>query len=87
MQATTACRAYAGAVPLYEYRCRECDERFELRRGFDDADAPATCPSGHDEAVRLLQVFASVGRAAGNETATAPAPAGPCGGSCACYPG
>jgi len=72
-------------VPLYEYRCRECDERFELRRTFDDADAPATCPSGHEKAVRVLPVFASVGRAAA--TAPATAPAAPCGGACACHPG
>jgi putative FmdB family regulatory protein len=76
-------------VPLYEYRCRECDERFELRRSFDDADAPAACPSGHHEAVRLLPVFASVGRSGGPASSTTAAPAMPrgCGGACACHPG
>jgi len=75
-------------VPLYEYRCRICDAQFELRRSFDDADTGAVCPSGHDDAVRLLPVFASVGRAAdaGASTADRP-PAGPCGGDCACFPG
>jgi putative FmdB family regulatory protein len=70
---------------LYEYRCRDCDERFELRRTFDDADAPATCSSGHDSAVRLLPVFASVGRAGAGSSAAAPA--APCGSACACHPG
>jgi hypothetical protein len=46
-----------------------------------EASEPATCPDGHPGAVRLLSAFAAVG------SAPAPAPAGPCGGSCACYPG
>jgi putative FmdB family regulatory protein len=75
-----------GLVPLYEYRCRTCDDRFELRRPMVEADAPASCPAGHAETVRLLAAFAATGRA----TAAAPMPApagGPCGGACACYPG
>ena len=71
-------------MPLYEYRCRECDARFELRRSFADADAHASCPTGHDDAVRLLPVFASM--RAGSSASEAPAPSGPCGGSCACFP-
>ena len=78
---------YDRTVPLYEYRCRECDDRFELRRSFTEADAPAACPSGHTEAVRLLPVFASVGRASGHDAPATNAPSGPCGGSCACFPG
>jgi putative FmdB family regulatory protein len=72
-------------VPLYEYRCRTCDDRFEERRSMADADAPATCPSGHAGAVRLLAVFASTGRA-GSVPAASPAPTGGgCGGHCACH--
>jgi putative FmdB family regulatory protein len=70
-------------MALYEYRCRTCDTTFELRRPMSESNAPATCPEGHDGAVRVLSVFASVGAASGPP----PAPAGPCGGSCACYPG
>ncbi len=46
-----------------------------------EAGNPATCPDGHDNAVRLLSVFASVG---GASAAPAPAPAGGacCGGGC-----
>jgi putative FmdB family regulatory protein len=74
-------------VPIYEYRCRDCDERFELRRAMAEADEPATCPDGHVDAVRLLPVFASVGRASSAASSSAgAAPAGPCGGGCACYP-
>jgi putative FmdB family regulatory protein len=74
-------------MPTYEYRCRTCDDRFELRRPMAESDAPATCPDGHTGAVRLLSVFAAVGSSA---SAPAPAPGpggGPCGGACACYPG
>jgi putative FmdB family regulatory protein len=30
-------------MPLYDYKCRDCDTRFEARHGFDDP-APA-CPN------------------------------------------
>ena len=48
-------------MPLYEFRCRTCDDTFEVRRPMSQAGDPASCPSGHDDAVRLLSVFASVG--------------------------
>ena len=72
-------------MPVYEYRCRSCDEVFEVRRPMSESSEPATCPDGHADAVRLLSVFASVGasRSAGSD---APAPTGSCGGGCACYP-
>jgi putative FmdB family regulatory protein len=71
-------------VAVYEYRCRTCDDVFEVRRPMSEADAPAPCPDGHGDTVRLLSVFAAVG--ASSSPAAAPAPAGPCGGACACYP-
>jgi putative FmdB family regulatory protein len=72
-------------MPLYEYRCRTCDERFDVRRSFADADAPAVCPAGHDDAVRLLAAFASTGKASGGGSSAAPMPSGGgCGGACAC---
>lgn len=81
---------YPLAMPRYEYRCRTCDDTFELRRPMSESDAPATCPAGHAETTRLLSVFAAVG-ASSSGSAPSPAlagpPAGPCGGSCACYPG
>jgi putative FmdB family regulatory protein len=77
-------------MPRYEYRCRTCDEVFELRRSMSDSDAPAFCPQGHAETSRLLSVFATVGGAAPSAGAvadTGPPAGGPCGGACACYPG
>jgi putative FmdB family regulatory protein len=74
-------------MPLYEFKCRTCDDTFEVRRPMSEASDPATCPQGHDGAVRLLSVFASVG-ASGSSAASASAPAarpgGGCGGGCAC---
>jgi len=46
------------------------------------SDTPTSCPEGHDDAVRLLSVFASVGAASPGA-----APSAPCGSACACMPG
>jgi putative FmdB family regulatory protein len=70
-------------VPVYEYRCRQCDTRFEARRAMSQADQPAPCPQGHDDAVRVLSVFAATGRAGAGSAATGV----PCGPACACHPG
>ncbi len=70
----------SAAVATYEYRCRACGATFEERRAMRDADAPATCPTGHADTARLLSVFASTG-------GSSPAPSGGggcCGGACGC---
>jgi putative FmdB family regulatory protein len=67
-------------MPLYEYRCRTCDDVFERRRAMSDADTSTECPHGHADTVRLLSMFAS----AGSATAPAGAGGGCCGGSCGC---
>lgn len=74
-------------MPTYEYRCLTCDERFELRTTFADADT-VRCPSGHPEVKRLLSSFgfAKAG-AAVPAGAAGPAPmagGGCCGGGCGC---
>ena len=73
-------------MPLYEFRCRTCDEAFEVRRPMAEANDPATCPDGHTYAVRLLSVFASVGAPTSGGSASAPAPrmGGGCGSGCGC---
>jgi putative FmdB family regulatory protein len=65
-------------MPLYEYRCRTCDEMFEIRRPMAESSAPTPCPQGHADTVRLLSMFAGTG------LATAPSAGGCCGGSCGC---
>lgn len=71
-------------MPLYEFRCRTCDDTFEVRRPMSESGEPATCPHGHEGAVRLLSVFANVGASGGSAPSAAPKPAGGCGGACAC---
>ncbi|MFE9018539.1 zinc ribbon domain-containing protein [Streptomyces sp. NPDC007808] len=69
-------------MPRYEYRCRSCGDTFELNRPMAQSSAPAVCPAGHDDTVKLLSTVAVGG------TASAPAPApksgggGCCGGGC-----
>jgi putative FmdB family regulatory protein len=31
-------------MPIYEYECLDCGERFDLLRRMVDADAPTACP-------------------------------------------
>lgn len=74
-------------MPLYDFRCRTCGAVYEERRTMATADAPATCPSGHVGATRLLPVFATTGTAdpSGAMPGACGAPvAGGCGGACAC---
>lgn len=76
-------------MPLYDYRCRTCDEVFEVRRSMAD-DTPVPCPSGHAETVKLLAFAAIGGRATPGPGAAYPAPGagggggGCCGGACGC---
>ncbi len=82
-------------MPLYEYRCAECEHEFETLVPAGRADQ-ATCPScGTDEVRRLLSLFAAPrgagqvggasawgasGAALGGDGAAAPG--GCCGGAC-----
>ena len=69
-------------MPRYEYRCRACGDTFELNRPMSEAGAPARCPDGHDDTVKLLSAVALGGtRAFGGG---APAAGGCCGGACGC---
>jgi putative FmdB family regulatory protein len=75
------------AMPRYEYRCRACGDTFELNRAMSEASAPASCPAGHDDTVKLLSTIAITGRSGGSAV---PAPGagggggGCCGGGCGC---
>lgn len=39
-------------MPLYEYRCQDCGERFELIRRYQDADRDLGCPHCQSERVQ-----------------------------------
>jgi putative FmdB family regulatory protein len=74
-------------MPVYEFRCRTCDQTFEERRSMSQANDPAKCSQGHENSVRLLSVFASVGGGSGVSSAPSmPAPkVGGCGSGCGCH--
>ncbi|WP_073485228.1 FmdB family zinc ribbon protein [Streptoalloteichus hindustanus] len=67
-------------MPRYEFRCRACGDTFEVNRPMSAASDPATCPSGHDDTVKLLSTVAVTGR--GGASAPAPSGGGCCGGGC-----
>lgn len=49
-------------MPLYEYLCRKCGQRFDLLRKMRDADRDLECPECQsDEIERLLSTFAAGG--------------------------
>lgn len=49
-------------MPIYEYKCGKCEEKFELRRSFSDDDKDVKCPvCGAEETERLLSMFATSG--------------------------
>ncbi len=68
-------------MPRYEYRCKACGDTFELNRPMAESSAPATCPEGHEDTVKLLSTVAVTGAAA---PAAAPRAGGGgcCGGGC-----
>ena len=71
-------------MPIYEFRCSECDTRFEQKRSTAESDAPApACPDGHTATRRVLSVFATAGAGSGAMAAAVPATGG-CGPGCAC---
>ncbi|MFI6075205.1 zinc ribbon domain-containing protein [Actinoplanes sp. NPDC051343] len=67
-------------MPRYEFRCRACGDTFEVNRPMREASAPASCPAGHDDTVKLLSTV-SVGGGRGD---TQPRSGGCCGGGCGC---
>ena len=47
-------------MPLYEYHCTECGQRFELLRRFQDADRDVVCPQCQSQQVeRQISSFLS----------------------------
>ncbi|MGE0133664.1 MAG: FmdB family zinc ribbon protein [Dehalococcoidia bacterium] len=77
-------------MPLYEYYCRKCDDRFERLRPAGTRDEPVRCPAGHAGSRPVVSLFASVAtmtQPARGETAPERAMGGGCacgGGGCGC---
>jgi putative FmdB family regulatory protein len=71
-------------VARYDFRCRACGDTFEVRRPMAESDAPATCPQGHADTVKLLPLVAVGGRATGGPAPSPGGGGGCCGGACGC---
>jgi putative FmdB family regulatory protein len=77
-------------MALYEYKCSNCEERFELMRSMSASDEPAECPEcGGAESRRMISNFASITPGAStlsSSSATVPMRKvgghGCCGGGC-----
>lgn len=67
-------------MPLYEYRCADCNEAHELLVRSDETPACPDC--GSDRLQKLLSVCA----APATGGADPPPPSGPCGSACGCFP-
>ncbi|MBW3623128.1 MAG: zinc ribbon domain-containing protein [Armatimonadetes bacterium] len=74
-------------MPIFEYRCKNCDHPFEILVR-SSAQADVACPACRSEEVtRLLSTFAS--RSGGPSQMSSPSPrpvtSGGCGPSCGCH--
>jgi len=48
-------------MPIYEYECKGCGHRFELRRGIADRDSEVTCPEcGGAHPKRVICTFGTL---------------------------
>ena len=73
-------------MPLYEYACAICLNRFEKLRPMSEMDEPTPCPDCGADSRRQLSVFMSFAAGADGQK-TAIAGGGCCGGGgagCAC---
>jgi putative FmdB family regulatory protein len=70
-------------MPLYEYRCQNCETRFEVLLSMNQSDSQVTCPSCAEVgARRLISTFAAVSRSEGGTRLVASSQGNGC-GSCA----
>lgn len=64
-------------MPLYEYRCKGCGERFEKLVRSVDSTTDLRCPRcGSAEAERLVSSFGVAGRGSGTAGSGSCAPSG-----------
>ncbi|MGI8847552.1 MAG: FmdB family zinc ribbon protein [Candidatus Dormibacteria bacterium] len=71
-------------MPLYEYRCGDCHQVFELLRPMAARDQGAECPGCHSAASMPLISRAVAINSAVVASTPAGAGGGCCGGSCGC---
>lgn len=54
-------------MPLYDFRCPQCEQTFEIRRSFSNDDA-VLCPNCQVEASQVYSVFSFGGRTSGPQS-------------------
>jgi putative FmdB family regulatory protein len=78
-------------MPIYEYRCESCSEKFDVLTRFAERDEAQMCPACESTKTRVLVssfAFAGAGDSSsladfgGGESAGESAGGGCCGGSC-----
>jgi putative FmdB family regulatory protein len=53
-------------MPIYEYECMKCGQKFELRRSMADSDKDTQCPwCGAENSKRVFSVFATTASSVG----------------------
>jgi putative FmdB family regulatory protein len=67
-------------MPLYEYVCSECDNKFEVLRPLDQAENEACCPKCQKSARRVMSTVSVFTTSPGGVPKTVP---GSTGSSCA----
>jgi len=74
-------------VPIYEYRCESCANKFEVLTGFAERDTAQMCPSCESTKTRVLVSSFAFASGAGSESAASDfasesSGGGCCGGGC-----
>lgn len=69
-------------MPIYEYMCQDCKQRFELRRSMSAADSPAACPhcGGGQTQRAISRFFTTSGATEGFSSGSSGSSCGSCGG-------
>lgn len=73
-------------MPLYEYFCKTCNDKFEVLRPMGKVAVAEACPEGHPGAVKVLSVFATVSSGSSAEACNFDSQAG-CGSCGSVTPG
>ena len=72
-------------MPLYEYRCAECETKFEKLSSFEAADRNVVCPHcGGTHPRRLISVFATFSSSSDVTGGVTGGGGCGCGGACSC---
>lgn len=72
-------------MPNYDFQCKECDTQFELRRSFEQAQEPASCPHcGSQKTQKKLNSISFIANNGGSQTARAAESIAISSGGCGC---